>query len=160
MIFDWISYIPSLIFLSNFGLVIYLLYSPEQVLGWYQQMLDEVERQKNLDDDENENEEEFSFQAIKQQGIGNLFKDRFRIFKHIYKSVEDQKESLKDLQNDIGRINYRLLQLRSLYLWKSPQHSWFFLFVSFSLFLVFFLIPFRYLWGFGGNDFIFFCLLY
>jgi hypothetical protein len=130
-----------------------------QILDWYDMMLEEVAKEKLLDDLE-EKEEELTLDTIKQQAsqgksFGTLFKTGVKFFKQIYKSVEDQKESLAELQNDIGRMNYRILQIHSLYFWKSAQHSWVFLFASTLLFFIFYLIPFRFIWGIGGKIFLF-----
>jgi hypothetical protein len=113
-------------------------------------MLNEVAKEKDLEERE-EKEEEMTLDTIKKgKGFGTLLKSGVKFFKQIYKSVEDQKESLAELQNDIGKMNYRILQIHSLYFWKSAQHSWVFLLGSTFLFFVFYLVPFRYIWGLCG----------
>lgn len=142
-----------MIFLANTILILLLLQYPESTQKLFNDMMNEVAKQKAKDEEDEEEQRSVNFKSIKKKiveekgGISSLYREGKRLFEQVKRSLYGKRDDLKELQNDVGRVNYRLLQLQALYTWQSPEHTKLFLIGSVIVFLMFYAIPFRFIWA-------------
>jgi hypothetical protein len=147
---DWVKYIPAMLLLFNSWLIIALNNDPDPIYAWFDDMDAEVERQK-AKDQQQEEQNAIDLDSFKKKttgrGLGTWYKEGVKMFAQVKKIFKLKMDTLEELQNDIGRSNYRLLQIQSLYTWVSPDHTKLLLAGSIIMTILFFFVPFRFIWG-------------
>eukprot|EP00475_Leptophrys_vorax_P000632 TRINITY_DN1035_c0_g1_i4.p1 TRINITY_DN1035_c0_g1~~TRINITY_DN1035_c0_g1_i4.p1 ORF type:complete len:713 (+),score=186.38 TRINITY_DN1035_c0_g1_i4:1230-3368(+) len=147
---DWVKYTPAIFLFLNSVLILSLNMNPDPINNWLNEMAAEVERQKAKEQQQEEvaalDVDSFRKKTT-GRGLGTFYKEGVKMIAQVKKIFKIKMDTLEELQNDIGRTNYRLLQVQALYTWVSPDHSKLLLAGSIVMTIALFLIPFRFIWG-------------